>query len=138
MKLQIKLTSYRCAAHCVCLPPRCSLVYPQVTNTAFEAFSCYSTDEAPKPWLRADVAIECWTEEHSDVILLASVAITIYPIGLLLVSAALLYSSRHAIQSGNPDSRSTMIAFLNREFKPHFFWCALCSGLAVGATHAAV
>jgi hypothetical protein len=53
------------------------------------------------------------------------VAILIYPIGLLLVNAALLFAARKAIQSRRPTALSRAIAFLHREFKPQFFWWEL-------------
>ena len=69
------------------------LVYPLVTNIAFDAFSCYEfTDDE---WLKADVAIQCHTQAHDDALTLAWAAIIIYPVGLLLVNAA-LYSLLHA------------------------------------------
>ena len=43
-------------------------------------------------------------------------AIVLYPIGLLLLNAALLFSVRRAICSEEPTALSTAIAFLHREY----------------------
>ena len=62
------------------------LFYPLVTNTAFEAFSCYEfgghdtgngTNAATRGWLVADVAIECGTPEHAHAKSQAYLAIAI-------------------------------------------------------------
>ena len=73
------------------------LAYPIVTNVAFEAFSCFEF-EGDSSWLIADVSIECGTDEHLQAKSLAWVAIALYPIGLILLSAMLLLRERHAIE----------------------------------------
>ena len=55
------------------------IAYPLVTTKAFEAFSCY--DFTGSSWLKADVAIQCHTEEHDRIQTLAWLAIGIYPVG---------------------------------------------------------
>lgn len=96
------------------------LAYPLIANVAFDAFSCYKFKDSE--WLKADVAIQCDTQPHYDALALAWAAIVIYPIGLLLVNAALLFAARHAISSGRPTDLSRAIAFLYREYEPHLFW----------------
>ena len=39
------------------------LLYPMVTNVAFEAFPCHTFEEGA--WLRADVSLECGTPAHA-------------------------------------------------------------------------
>ena len=51
-----------------------------------DAFSCYPFTDSE--WLKADVDIQCGTDEHHKAIALAWVAIVVYPIGLLLVDEA--------------------------------------------------
>ena len=96
------------------------LAYPLIANVAFEAFSCYKFTESE--WLKADVAIQCNTQPHYVALALAWAAILIYPIGLLVVNATLLFAARHAILSGRPTDLSRAIAFLHCEYKPHLFW----------------
>ena len=49
------------------------LLYPIVTNIAFEAFSCFEFEDG-RSWLVADVSIECGTDAHAQVTSLAGIA----------------------------------------------------------------
>ena len=106
-------------------------MYPIVTQEAFKAFPCYTFD-AGEPtetsWLRADVSIECYTDDHTSAKALALLAIVLYPLGLLLLFARLLYLARGAITSGRPTPLSTALGFLHREFEPRFYWWGARSG----------
>ncbi len=53
----------------------------------------------------------------------AWVAIGIYPVGLLLTVAGLLWRARRSILSPTPPTAlSCAISFLYREYDPHMFW----------------
>ena len=56
---------------------------------------------------------------------LSAVAIVFYPVGVLCISALLLFLARKAIMSGRHTTLSRSIAFLNREYEPHMFWWEL-------------
>ena len=71
------------------------------------------------------MAIQCRTRQHADAKALAVVAIILYPVGLLLLTAALLFASRAAIRTKRPTTLSCAIAFLHREYEPQFFWWEL-------------
>ena len=86
----------------------------------FDAFSCYDFESSE--WLKADVAIQCYTSKHNDAKGLAWVAILVYPIGMIVVNSLLLFRARHAILSGNQTPLSRAVAFLYREYEPHMFW----------------
>ena len=96
------------------------LCYPLVTTVAFDAFSCYEFTESE--WLKADVSIECGTDNHERAEALAWVAIVIYPVGLLALNAALLFRARRAIRTQKATALSRAIAFVHREYEPHIFW----------------
>lgn len=96
------------------------LAYPMVTNAAFAAYYYYRFDE--EEWLRADVSIKVGTAAHQEALALAWVAICIYPIGLFIFCALLLFRARTAILTQHPTALSRSIAFLHREFELHFFW----------------
>ena len=100
----------------------CFVAYPIVTNVAFEAFSCYEF-EGGRSWLVADVLIECGTDEHHRMEHMAWAAIVIYPIGLIMLNAGLLFSVRDAIRSGMPTGLSKALSWLHAEFHPRLFWC---------------
>jgi hypothetical protein len=57
--------------------------------------------------------------------LIAAGAILVYPVGLLLLNAYLLYKARHAITSRRSSLLSRSIAFLHREYKVEMFWWEL-------------
>lgn len=111
------------------------IFYPIVTNTAFEAFSCYTFDyntNNTRAYLVSDVGIEChagWggstvdSEEHLTVISVAFGAAAAYPLGLFVLNAVLLFSCRKAILSGTSTPLSRATSFLHREYEPQFyFW----------------
>ena len=98
------------------------LFYPLVTNVAFEAFSCYAFLESQ--WLKADVSIRCGSDAHRRAQALAWAAIAIYPVGLLALTAVLLFVVRHAVYHERPTRLSRSLDFLHREYEPHLFWCA--------------
>ena len=72
------------------------LLYPLVSNVAFEAFSCYEFDNGKRAVLVSDVRITCSTPwagsthnaEHTRITNVAFVAIGVYPVGLLVLSTA--------------------------------------------------
>lgn len=111
------------------------IFYPIVTNTAFEAFSCYTFDENTNytsAFLVSDVNIACslpWgpteQEGHTTVTIVAFAAVVIYPIGLILLNGVLLFSARDAIRSGKSTPLSRATAFLHREYEPAFYWWEL-------------
>ena len=99
------------------------IIYPFVTNVAFDAFSCDSFDNGTHnvSVLRADVSLVCAidgkvTDALREVQSLATVAIVLYPIGQLVLFAALLLRVRRAIYSESPTHLSRGIAFLYREY----------------------
>lgn len=96
------------------------LFYPLVSKTAFDAFSCY--DFLETAWLKADVAIQCGSSDHFEVMALAWVGVVLYPIGLLLLMALLLFRERHAIQANQPTPLSRAIAFVHRDYNGDYFW----------------
>lgn len=100
------------------------LTYPIITNVAFDAFSCFIFEDG-RGWLIADVNIQCYTPEHRRATGLAVWAILLYPVGLFLLNAALLYSGRHAIRRERPSSLSKKLAFLHKSYQPRVFWWEL-------------
>jgi len=105
-------------------------LYPIVTNIAFESFSCYSFDGGEFRWLISDVNIDCKLRgtsgsEYSKVFSLAWVAIAMYPVGLVVLFAVLLFRARDAIRDDDPTPLSVGIEFLHREFQPAYYWWEL-------------
>ena len=42
------------------------------------------------------------------------------------INASLLFAARHAIVASRPSALSDAIAFLYRDYEPHFFWWEVC------------
>lgn len=106
------------------------IVYPVVTNVAFDAFSCYNLgrDEQGQVslWLKADISIQC--DEAGGLgstRARAWVAIVIYPFGLLALNAILLYKARRAIRKERLTELSRSTAFLHQEYRKELFWWEL-------------
>lgn len=55
----------------------------------------------------------------------AWVAMTLYPVGLIVLAGALLFYERDAIVNGPPTQLSRALSFLHAEFEPFFFWWIL-------------
>ena len=56
---------------------------------------------------------------------LAWAAVVIYPVGLVVLNASLLFCARKAITSKRETPLSKAIAFLHKEYEPHLFWWEL-------------
>ena len=116
------------------------LAYPTVTNVAFEGFSCLELDageEHASRWLQADLSVPCdleriapWavlphlrTSKYAQCVLLAWLAVLLYPIGVLVLNGVLLSRAHRAIRSGHPTPLSRSTAFLHGDYrKMFFFW----------------
>ena len=100
-----------------------------MTIVGFDGFPCYwfapVGDVPARGWLRADVSIECDSPEHASVMAVAWVAIVVYPIGIWLGCAALLWKASAAIVSGEPTPFSRSISLLHREYKATTYWWEL-------------
>ena len=76
------------------------LVYPSITNVAFDAFPCYgfrNPDLTVSKWIKADVSLECQSSEHSAIIRQAWVAIFTYPVGIFVGFGVLLFIARNPL-----------------------------------------
>ena len=87
-----------------------------VSQVAFQAWSCYDFEGGG--YLKEDVSISCGSSEHSRVKAIAIAAVLLYPVGLLVLQAWLLFAARHAIQKKRPTALSRSIAFLHQEYTP--------------------
>jgi hypothetical protein len=104
-----------------------------VSNAAFEAFSCYEFDGASRAFLVADVSVQCsspWAghttqPRHQRIVALAVAMIMVYPVGLIVLTGALLFANRKAIQSCQSTEATVAIHFLWGEYEPSFFWWEL-------------
>lgn len=104
------------------------LVYPIVTKQAFDAFSFHVFDQGrpdEESYLRVDVRIERSTAAYTEAATTAITAILMYPVGLIVLYAGLLFCARDAILNGRPTQLSKAIVFLHGEYEVGFFWWEL-------------
>lgn len=69
------------------------LVYSTVSKVVFQTFACDELDDGTT-YLRADHRQECTTEKHRIIEVFAGLMIAVYPVGIPLLYAALLCTSR--------------------------------------------
>ena len=109
--------------------------YPLVTSAAFEAWACYDF-EGGRSFLKADVAVECGSAAHEHVVGWAMAALLLYPVGLFVLTAALLNRARRAIVHGPSTPLSRALAFLYAEHQPAYYaWGEAARILALYRTH---
>ena len=73
------------------------LVYSSVSSTVFKVFFCESLDDG-ESYLRADYRISCSSSRHRAMQVYAGLMVFVYPVGIPLVYAALLFWGRDALK----------------------------------------
>jgi hypothetical protein len=80
------------------------LIYSTVSTVVFQTFACDTFEDTKQSWLRADYSISCNTDKHTAYKVYAAVMIAVYPIGIPVLYAVLLWRHRHSL---NPASSTT-------------------------------
>jgi hypothetical protein len=113
---------------------------PSVSSAIFAAWSCETfgfVDQiatlgtsggqvaSTRAYLRQDLNVVCndatsTSEAHQSLLLLAHVLIVVWPVGVLLLYASLLYSVRGRILKRSPNKLVRATAFLHRDFHPEY------------------
>lgn len=101
------------------------LVYSSVSSTIFKVFFCESLDDGER-YLRADYRISCSSSKHRAMQVYAGLMIFVYPVGIPLVYAALLFWGRDALKIAavwNMDeSHVQAAAQLSSPYRPGCFY----------------
>ena len=101
------------------------LVVPSVSTRIFRTFRCerveYGEGEVRR-YLQADLRLSCDTEEYEDARALAFLCMAVWPVGIPLLYAVLLFASRAALVTGVPTPLSQATAFLSGDFSSHTYW----------------
>ncbi|CAM9202855.1 unnamed protein product [Ectocarpus sp. 8 AP-2014] len=101
------------------------LVYSPVSSTIFQTFSCETLDDGVT-YLRADYRIDCDSSKHLAMEIYAGLMIFVYPIGIPLVYAALLFGGRDALKiAAVPNieqSRVQAAVHLSSPYRPGCFY----------------
>lgn len=126
------------------------LVFSLVSSPAFQAFNCESFDDG-RSYLRADYSLVCTdengrdTQAYTQLKIVASLTIIIFPIGVPVLYALLLYASHYRLKPGagevtdascfvwqllqavgdrvNADRHT--LDFLTANYRRHYFWWEL-------------
>jgi len=80
------------------------LIYPSISSKTFATFQCEDLDDGSSV-LRADLRIDCDSDDHFGYVLYAALMVVVYPIG-----APLLYSYLLLVKFGTPLRRLRDIA----------------------------
>ncbi len=75
------------------------LVYSSTSSIVFQTFGCDDLDTG-ESYLRVDHSIRCYTAKHKGFTWYAGAMILVYPLGVPLCYASVLYRARAAIKSG--------------------------------------
>lgn len=94
--------------------------YPVVASVAFQAFACETLGDVQMRYLPPNYSLECGaegdpTDEYKRLTTVAWAAIVIYPVGISLATALLLYVARVPIRAGHSTDFTKAIAFLHQE-----------------------
>jgi hypothetical protein len=105
------------------------LIYSTVSTVIFQTFAC-DTIAAGDSYLRADYSISCTTTKHKWYRLYSGIMILVYPIGIPVIYAALLWRQRAQLKlddersllqrENNTSLRKTK--FLWETYKPSLFY----------------
>ncbi|KAL1499130.1 hypothetical protein AB1Y20_013641 [Prymnesium parvum] len=116
---------------------------PSTSTGIFDAWTCetYELDSTASPpstirFLRADPAVECSLSEpeYSRIITTAYILVMLWPVGVPLLFALILRSTRRAVLHGHATRVVGATGFLHREYNKELYWWEvvfLCQRLVV-------
>ncbi|CAN0242647.1 unnamed protein product, partial [Scytosiphon promiscuus] len=78
------------------------LVYSSVSSMVFQTFACETLDDGIE-YLRADYSIHCTDAKHVAFEVYAGIMILVYPVGIPLLYAILLYQRRDVLSDAGAD-----------------------------------
>ncbi|CAM9835026.1 unnamed protein product [Pylaiella littoralis] len=98
------------------------LVYSSVSSMVFQTFACETLDDKVK-YLRADYRIHCTDTKHKAFQVYAGIMIIVYPVGIPLLYAVLLFQRRDVLATAGADKREAQpIAGLWEAYRPERFY----------------
>ena len=101
------------------------LVLPSTSTRIFRAFLCetFEYDEGvSQRYLYADLTLSCDSDEYESTKATALVMLAVWPVGVPMLYAVLLWASRKALSTGHPTSLSRATAFLSGDYEVATFW----------------
>ncbi|CAN0016960.1 unnamed protein product [Ectocarpus fasciculatus] len=98
------------------------LVYSSVSSTVFQTFACETLDDDVE-YLRADYRIHCTDAKHQAFEVYAAIMIVVYPVGIPLFYAFLLFQRRHVLADAGADKTVALsISGLWESYRPERFY----------------
>lgn len=100
------------------------LVYSSSSSAVFRTFACDDLDTG-KSYLRVDHSLECKTAEHYAFVGYASFMVLVYPIGIPVCYALVLYRSRSTLkreQNREEDATLSVIKDLWKPYRPNVYY----------------
>ncbi|CAM9790810.1 unnamed protein product [Scytosiphon promiscuus] len=98
------------------------LVYSSVSSMVFQTFACETLDDGVE-YLRADYRIHCTDEKHKSFEVYAGFMIVVYPVGIPLLYAILLYQHRDVLSDAGADKTGAQsISSLWEPYRPERFY----------------
>ncbi|CAN0382790.1 unnamed protein product [Ectocarpus sp. 12 AP-2014] len=98
------------------------LVYSSVSSTVFQTFACETLDDDVE-YLRADYRIHCTDTKHQAFEVYAAIMIVVYPVGIPLLYAFLLFQRRHVLADAGADKTVALsISGLWEPYRPERFY----------------
>eukprot|EP00752_Nemacystus_decipiens_P005318 g4824.t1 len=98
------------------------LIYSSVSSTVFQTFACEKLDDGGD-YLRADYNIQCTDAKHKSFELYAGIMIFVYPVGIPLLYAILLFQRRDVLAKAGADkTKARSISSLWEPYRPERFY----------------
>ena len=98
------------------------LVYSSVSSTVMQSFACETLDDGIE-YLRADYRIHCEDAKHKIFEAYAGIMVFVYPLGIPLLYAILLFQRRDILADGDADKTAAQsIAGLWEAYRPERFY----------------
>jgi len=122
------------------------VMLPSVSRTIFSAWDCVAYKSGPTTsisYIRRDMSVECGSEEHNEVVVVAFFLVLLWPIGMQFLFFSCLYTNRKILRTGEENAVSRALRFLTGGYKPkYFYWETIelfrrlaCSGFVVLIPH---
>ncbi|CAM9114240.1 unnamed protein product [Ectocarpus sp. 8 AP-2014] len=98
------------------------LIYSSVSTTVFQTFACEKLDDGVE-YLRADYSIQCSDVKHKGLEVYAGFMVIVYPVGIPLLYAFLLFQHRDVLAVAGADKEEAQpIAGLWETYRPERFY----------------
>ena len=113
------------------------LVVPSTSTRIFKTFLCESIEHSTndiRRVLSADLSLSCNSDEYGKTRATAVAMLFVWPVGIPLLYAVLLWASRDAILSGSSSRLSRATSFLWADYTDSAFWwepLEMCRKLAL-------